>query len=89
MKVNMDGMRMCLAKSYSKTVLGYRELVDDEHLASWPGLDELKEGLDELRQIIGTLMCTYSENPNELMSDMSDNADKLPYADEDDGDEAE
>jgi hypothetical protein len=82
MKVSMNGFRRSLAAGYSKTVMGYRELTDgtsDVRFAE----EELKEGLDELRQMIGILFCIYSEDDPEF-TNMADEADLLPFADPED-----
>jgi hypothetical protein len=79
MKVSMDGLRRNLASGYVKTIDGFREVTEGRELCD--GFDQLKEGLDEMRQMIVGLMCCYSEDPDDLMTDMSDEADKLPFAD--------
>jgi hypothetical protein len=67
MKVSMDGLRKNLAAAYRKTVDGYR-MMDQV---------TLREGLRELRSMIAGLMCIYSEDPDDMMTDMTDEADKL------------
>jgi hypothetical protein len=34
-----------------------------------------------MRQMIAGLMCCYSKDPEDLMTDMADEADQLPWAD--------
>jgi hypothetical protein len=77
MKVSVDGLRSNMARAYSKTVRGYRN--DDK--------EEIKEGLDDMRPMIGAFMCMYSDDPDDLMSNMTDEAMKLPFADEKDKEE--
>jgi hypothetical protein len=50
-------------------------------------MKEIKEGLDDMRQMIGAFMCMYSDNPKDLMNNMADEAMKLPFADEKDEEE--
>jgi hypothetical protein len=86
MKVSMDGLRRNLAAAYIRTVEGFREITEDRNLSEFL---ELKEGLDDLRQMIGGFMCVYSDNPEDMMSDLSDESDDLPFADPDDDDDDE
>jgi hypothetical protein len=79
MKVSVDGLRRNMARSYKKAISGYRQVVGENgHDDSFT---ELKDGLDEIRQWIGAFMCMYSDNPDDLMSNMTDDAMKLPFAD--------
>ena len=82
MKVSVDGLRRNLMNAYNKSVRGYRELSE---FCDIDDLFDLKEGLDELRQMIGGLMCVYSPDPSDLMTDMADEADRLLWADPEDG----
>ncbi len=77
MKVSVDGLRRNMARAYSKTVNGYQ----------FNDMKEIKEGLDDMRQMIGAFMCMYSNDPDDLMSNMTDEAMKLPFADEKDEEE--
>lgn len=79
MTVSMDGLRRNLASAYERTVRGYRDVLSENGYDD--SFDELKEGLDDLRQMIAALMCVYSSDPEDLMNDMGDECDKLPYAD--------
>ena len=81
MKVSVDGLRRNLAEAYSRTVDGFREVVEGRDIEEF---SELKDGLDDLRQMIAGFMCVYSDNPEDLMTDMGDEADDLPYADPED-----
>jgi len=81
----MDGLRRNLASAYTKAVEGFREAGGLDH----DDFDSLKKGLDELRQMIGALFCVYSLDPYDLMTNMADEADELPYADPKDTDEGE
>jgi hypothetical protein len=67
MKISMDGLRKNLAVAYRKTVDGYR-MMDQVTLI---------EGLRELRSMIAGLMCIYSEDPEDMMTNMTDEVDKL------------
>jgi hypothetical protein len=78
MKVSMDGLRRNLASAYSKAVDGFHDVTEGRDLDEF---SELKNGLDELRQMIAALMCVYSPNPDDLMTDMEAMIDKLPFAD--------
>jgi len=82
MTVNVDGLRRNLMNAYNKSVRGYRDI---KELRNIDDLYDLKEGLDELRQMIGGLMCVYSPDPVDLMTDMADEANKLLWADPEDG----
>ena len=84
MKVSVDGLRSNLAEAYKKAVSGYQEITRGEPFYEKPGFYELKEGLDELRTFIGALMCVYSEDPEDMFSNMTDEAFKLPCASPDD-----
>ncbi len=79
MTVSMDGLRRNLASAYARTVKGYREVLAENGYDD--SFDELKGGLDDLRQMVAALMCVYSSDPDDLMKDMGDECDKLPYAD--------
>lgn len=79
MKVSMDGLRRNLANAYAKSVEGYRNAVDDNGYDD--SFAELKDGLNDLRQMIASLMCCYSKDPDDLMTNMGDEADELPWAD--------
>ena len=81
MKVSVDGLRLNLARAYEKAVEGFHEITEDRDLDEF---SELKEGLDDLRQMIGSFMCMYSDNPDDLMTNMADESDKLSYADPED-----
>ena len=67
MKVNMDGLRRSLGRAYNDTARAY--VTNDR--------DALVDGLAELRSMVGALMCIYSKDPDDVMSDMTDEADKL------------
>jgi len=77
MTVSVDGLRRNLARAYEKTIEGFREVTEGRDLDDF---ETLKDGLDDLRQMIGALFCIYSPNPDDLMTDMADESDKLPYA---------
>jgi hypothetical protein len=77
MTVSMDGLRRSLARAYSETVEGFREVVESRDIEEF---SKLKEGLDDMRRMIGALMCVFSEDPEDRMTDMVDEADKLPWA---------
>lgn len=81
MKVSMDGLRRNLMNAYNKSVRGFREIIEGRDIDEY---SELKEGLDDTRQMIAGLMCVYSEDPEELMTDMADEIDKLLWADPED-----
>ena len=78
MKVNMDGLRRALARAYTHVVDGYHDAIEGRTFDIYP---DLKDGLDEMRQIIGSLMCVYSDDPDELMTDLGDECGSLPRAD--------
>jgi hypothetical protein len=78
MTVSVDGLRRNLAGAYSKAIRGFCEIQKPLDPYEY---ETLKEGLDDLRQMIGALFCIYSPNPDDLMTDMADEADKLPFAD--------
>lgn len=78
MTVSMNGLRRNLGAAYAKAIKGFRA-VRAEYQTS--ATEQLKEGLDELRQMIAGLYCVYSDKPDDLMTDMGDEADRLPYAD--------
>jgi hypothetical protein len=77
MTVSVDGLRRNLARAYGKAVSGFH--MDNR--------EEIKIGLDDLRQMIGAFMCMYSDDPADLMTNMTGEADKLPFADPEDSDE--
>jgi hypothetical protein len=83
MNVSMDGMRRNLARAYADTVRGFRMLQSD-----CDGYCEIKEGLDDMRMMLVCLMCIYSDKPEDLMSNMANDADKLPFASKEDEAEA-
>lgn len=72
MIVNMDGLRRNLAAAYRKTLYAYRLALLEQTRNV-----ELEEGLKEMRSMIDGLMCVYSDDPEELMSDMSNDIEKL------------
>ena len=84
MRVSMDGLRRNLASAYKKAVSGYREAVSENGYDC--SFSDLRDGLDELRQMIGALMCVYSKDPEDEMSDMADDCDSLPFASHEDED---
>ena len=84
MKVNMDGLRNNLANAYEKTIRAYRKIIREHNEEEF--LD-LKEGLDDLRHMIASLMCCYSDNPGELMTDMGEEADRLLFANPEDNED--
>jgi hypothetical protein len=84
MKVSVDGLRRNMARAYNKAIDGYQYAIECH---DGDDFETLKEGLDELRQMIGGLMCVYSDDPEDLMTNMADEADKLFYADPEDADE--
>ena len=84
MKVNMDGLRNNLANAYEKTIRAYRKIIREHNEEEF--LD-IKEGLDDLRHMIASLMCCYSSNPEELMTDMGEEADRLLFANPEDNED--
>jgi hypothetical protein len=78
MKVSVDGLRRNLARAYCKTVRGYQDHKKDDN--DIYALADIKDGLDDLRQMIGAFMCMYSDDPDDLMTNMTDEAEKLPFA---------
>jgi hypothetical protein len=84
MTVSVDGLRRNLARAYCDSIDGFREITEGRDLEEF---STLKEGLDDLRQMIGALMCVYSPNPDDLMTDMADESDRLPFADPRDGED--
>jgi hypothetical protein len=85
MQVSVDGLRRNLARAYTKAVSGYREAIDANGFDS--SFEQLKEGLDDMRQMIGAMFCMYSTDPEDMFSDMADEADALPFADQADQEE--
>lgn len=84
MQVSVDGLRRSLADAYSRSVAGYREAIENNgHDSSFYNL---KEGLDDLRRMIVGLFCCYSDDPKDLFSNLSDEAEGLPFADPKDAD---
>ena len=62
MTVSMDGLRRSLGNAFNHTVVGYRSGMKDM----------TKKGLEDMRQMIVALMCVYSPDPDDMMSDLSD-----------------
>lgn len=89
MKVSFDGLRKNIINAYNKTVSAYHEEVED-------GFDmefgSMKDGLDELRQMIVGLLCCYDtesiERDNDF-NDLSDLSKKLLFADPKDDDDSD
>lgn len=69
MKASMDGLRRNLASAYRLALFGYRSVKEPP--------SALTEGLEELRSMIAGSMCIYSEDPEDLFSDMANEVDKL------------
>lgn len=85
MRVSIDGLRRNMGEAYRKTVNAYREAVAENGLDD--SFEQIKEGLEEMRCIIGAFMCVYADNPEDMMSNMADYADTLPWPDPDDEDD--
>jgi hypothetical protein len=81
-KVSMDGLRRNLARAYCQTIEGFRETIEGRDIDDFA---TLREGLDDMRQMIAALMCVYSDDPEDLMTNMGDECDKLPFADPEEG----
>ena len=79
MKVSVDGVRRNLASTYNAAVLAFNDMTDLEGCDSdyKEDLNDLRKVLIEMRQHLAFLMCTYSDNPEDLFTDMSDEADNL------------
>lgn len=89
MTVSMDGLRMNLARAYTKAVNGYHYMKSaDTRWDREQGEEDLKEGLADIRQMTAALMCTYSDNPDDSMSNLADECDNLPWV-EPEGDDDE
>lgn len=78
MTVSIDGLRRNLLSAYKRACAGYREAIEENGYNE--SFKNLKTGLDDLRQMIGALMCCYSDDPEDLFSDMSYETDQLPFA---------
>ena len=85
MKVSIDGLRRNMGEAYKKAVYGYRWAIDQNN--DDDSFDDLKTGLEELRSMIGAFMCIYSDNPDDMMSNMTDYSDTLPWPDPEDEDD--
>lgn len=88
MKVSIDGLRKNLMIAYNEAVHGYRNINQPDGL-KYLGMDQLKTGIDDLRTLIGGFLCMFSDNTDDLCSDMSEHCDKLLFADPEDADEDE
>lgn len=87
MKVSFDGLRKNIVVAYKTTISAYREVLD----VYGPELNEdslttLAESLDDMREMVGSLLCCYDnesiKNDND-MHDLSNLIDSLPFADPD------
>lgn len=67
MKVSMDGLRRSLGESYNDAVRAFES-------GSESGM---RNALWDLRRMIGGLMCIYTDDPDDMMSNMGDDAEKL------------
>lgn len=68
MKVSMNGLRKNMVSAYERAISGYREITEGRDQSEF---HLLKSGLDDLRSMIGGLLCTY-EPGNPDFIDMSD-----------------
>lgn len=68
MKVNFDGLRKQIARDYNRVVHAFAQREDRT---------EILERLGDLREGIGSLLCCYSDNPEDEFSDLSDLVDFL------------
>ena len=85
MKVSFDGIRKNLVAAYKKTVTQYHGIIEEygPPLGA-DSLTDMKEGLDDMRQMVVALLCCYDtesiERDNDF-HDLSELADGLPFAD--------
>jgi hypothetical protein len=89
MKVSIDGLRKNLMIAYNEVVHGFRGMDGAISSAEWQARNQLKDGIDDLRTLIGGFLCMFSDNTDDLCSDMSEHCDKLLFADPEDADEDE
>lgn len=74
MKVSIDGLRRNLARAYNETAEAFNDLpvtipTDD--------IDRMRDGLVNLRQYIGAMMCMYTDDPEDMCSNLADEAEEL------------
>jgi len=74
MKVSVDGLRRNLGRVFNEAVDAFKN--DDRAT--------MKDALWGLRQMIGGMMCVYSDDPDDLFSNMTDEAQKLSSPSEED-----
>ena len=67
MKVSVDGLRKSLGRAFNEAVAAFK--ADDR--------EALEDALWGLRQMVGGMMCVYSDNPDDLFTNMTDEAEKL------------
>lgn len=87
MKVSFDGLRKNLAGAYEETITAYRDAVDVNGYDD--SFSHLKDGLNEMRSMIAAFLCCYDEESikkDNDFHDLGELADKLPFADPEDGD---
>lgn len=75
MKVLIDGLRRSMAREYNAAIRAFRNL--EHEVRDTFEMQELRDHLTELRKLIGGLMCVYSDNPDDLFSNLADEADGL------------
>ena len=85
MKVSFDGIRKNLVAAYKKTVTQYHGIIEEYGPPlGTDSLTDMKEGLDDMRQMVVALLCCYDpesiESENDF-HDLSELADGLPFAD--------
>lgn len=85
MKVSFDGLRKNLVRSYEKTITQYHEVIEEYGPSlGTDSLTDMKEGLDDLRQMIAAILCCYDDDSikkDNDFHDLADLADSLPFAD--------
>jgi hypothetical protein len=85
MKVSFDGIRKNLVAAYKKTVSQYHAIIEEYGPPmGTDSLTDMKDGLDDMRQMVVALLCCFDpeaiKRDNDF-HDLSNFADSLPFAD--------
>ena len=76
MKVSIDGLRRSLVTDYNKVIRAFLQIQSGKIAEDWQ-IKEVNQQLWNLRQMIGGLLCVYSADPDDMFSNMADEADEL------------